>query len=117
MVERDDLALSLTKRLSGFTHFVILSRPGLEGVAKGARAPLHAQSLQAVLALCQTQVVVELPSRAFKHLVKLPDLPSHLADLCRGYRADALTLPLVKVGSGGCCSPRHRVLFSPRNEG
>ena len=96
---------------------LLSTRPGLEGVAKGARAPLHAQSLQAVLALCQTQAVEELPSRAFKHLVKLPDLPSHLADLCRGYRADALTLPLVKVGPGSCCSPRYRVLFEPRNEG
>jgi U3 small nucleolar RNA-associated protein 10 len=67
----------------------------IKGVAKGARAPLHAQSLQSLLALCQTQLVKDLPSRAFKHLVKLPDLPSHLADLCRGYRADALTVPLV----------------------
>ena len=67
----------------------------LEGVAKGARAPLHAQSLQASLALCQTQGVTTLPTRAFKHLVKLPDLPGHLADLCRGYRADSLTVPLV----------------------
>ena len=69
----------------------------LEGVAKGARAPLHAQSLQASLALCQTQLVKDLPARAFKHLVKLQDLPSHLADLCRGYRADALTVPLVRA--------------------
>mmetsp|Transcript_3362 Transcript_3362/g.7871 ORF Transcript_3362/g.7871 Transcript_3362/m.7871 type:complete len:461 (-) Transcript_3362:20-1402(-) len=69
----------------------------IEGVAKGARSPLHAQSLQALLALCQTQAVKDLPSRAFKHLVKLPDLPSHLADLCRGYRADALTVPLVRA--------------------
>ena len=67
----------------------------LEGVAKGARAPLHAQSLQASLALCQTQAVKTLPGRAFKHLVKLPDLPGHLADLCRGYRAEALSVPLV----------------------
>ena len=36
-----------------------------------------------------------LPGRAFKHLVKLPDLPGHFADLCRGYRADALAVPLV----------------------
>ena len=67
----------------------------LEGVAKGARAPLHAQALQASLALCQTQAVKTLPGRAFKHLVKLPDLPGHFADLCRGYRADALAVPLV----------------------
>ena len=67
----------------------------LEGVAKGARVPLHAQALQASLALCQTQAVKTLPGRAFKHLVKLPDLPGHFADLCRGYRADALAVPLV----------------------
>ena len=69
----------------------------LEGVAKGARAPLHAQALQASLALCQTQAVKALPGRAFKHLVKLPDLPGHFADLCRGYRADALAVPLVEA--------------------
>ena len=69
----------------------------LEGVAKGARAPLRAQALQALLALCQTQAVQTLPSRAFKHLVKLPDLPSHVTDLCERHRADALATPLVRA--------------------
>ena len=82
LASRAPLALPLTEAL-------------LEGVAKGARAPLHAQALQASLALCQTQAVKTLPGRAFKHLVKLPDLPGHFADLCRGYRADALAVPLV----------------------
>ena len=84
----------------------------LEGVAKGARAPLHAQALQASLALCQTQAVKALPGRAFKHLVKLPDLPGHFADLCRGYRADALAVPLVEAlaRSAGTHANYERVL-------
>ena len=84
----------------------------LEGVAKGARAPLHAQALQASLALCQTQAVKALPGRTFKHLVKLPDLPGHFADLCRGYRADALAVPLVEAlaRSAGTHANYERVL-------
>ena len=43
----------------------------LEGIAKGTRVPLHSQSLQAMLALCQTQ-------------------------LAHTYRADAFTIPFTR---------------------
>jgi len=69
----------------------------LEGVAKGARAPLHAQALQALLAICGSQRIRDLPSRAFKHLVKMPDLPSRVADMCGKYQAESLVVPLVRA--------------------
>ena len=69
----------------------------LEGVAKGARAPLHAQALQALLAICASQRIRDLPSRAFKHLVKMPDLPSRVADMCEKYEAESLVVPLVRA--------------------
>ena len=69
----------------------------LEGVAKGARAPLHAQALQALLAICGSQRIRDLPSRAFKHLVKMPDLPSRVADMCEKYEAESLVVPLVRA--------------------
>jgi len=68
----------------------------LEGIAKGTRAPLHAQALQALLALCQTQRVKSLPERAFKHLVKIPELEELIADLLHAYRADAFSIPLMR---------------------
>ena len=74
-----------------------LTEAVLEGVAKGARAPLHAQALQALLVICGSQMVRELPSRAFKHLVKMPDLPSRVADMCEKYESDSFIVPLVKA--------------------
>ena len=68
----------------------------LEGIVKGTRVPLHSQSLQAMLALCQTQRVRALPERAFKHLVKIPELEELVADLLHNYRADAFSLPLMR---------------------
>lgn len=68
----------------------------LEGIAKGTRVPLHSQSLQAMLALCQTQRVKALPERAFKHLVKIPELEELVAELAHTYRADAFTIPFTR---------------------
>ena len=68
----------------------------LEGIAKGTRVPLHSQSLQAMLALCQTQRVKTLPERAFKHLVKIPELEELVAELAHTYRADAFTIPFTR---------------------
>ena len=68
----------------------------LEGIAKGTRVPLHSQALQAMLALCQTQRVKALPERAFKHLVKIPELEELVADLVHSYRADAFSIPLMR---------------------
>ena len=68
----------------------------LEGIAKGTRVPLHSQALQAMLALCQTQRVKALPERAFKHLVKIPELEELVADLEHSYRADAFSIPLMR---------------------
>ena len=83
-------ALIVTAQLASRANLAgPLTEALLEGVAKGARAPLRAQALQALLCLCRTQAVATLPSRAFKHLAKLPELASHFSDLCRGYRADA----------------------------
>ena len=67
----------------------------LEGVAKGARAPLHAQALQALLAICGSQRIRDLPSRAFAR--KMPDLPSRVADMCEKYEAESLVVPLVRA--------------------
>ena len=91
-------ALIVTAQLASRANLAgPLTEALLEGVAKGARAPLRAQALQALLCLCRTQAVATLPSRAFKHLAKLPELASHFSDLCRGYRADALAAPLVRA--------------------
>jgi len=68
----------------------------IEGIAKGSRVPLHAQALQTMFALCQTQRVKTLPERAFKHLVKIPDLEELISDLVHSYRADAFSIPLVR---------------------
>ena len=68
----------------------------IEGIAKGSRVPLHSQALQALFAICQTQRVKTLPERAFKHLVKIPELEELIADLVHSYRADAFSIPLVR---------------------
>ena len=91
-------ALMVACQLSmGANMAMPLTEAVLEGVAKGARAPLHAQALQALLVICGSQMVRELPSRAFKHLVKMPDLPSRVADMCEKYESDSFIVPLVKA--------------------
>ena len=71
----------------------------LEGVSKGARAPLVREAMQTLLVLCSSQKIETIPDRTFKHFVKIDNASSHVAEICDKYgtASDCLVNPLLEA--------------------
>ena len=92
--------LMLTSKLCAKTTFTeAFSMALLEGVAKGARAPLVREAVQTLLVLCSSQKIETIPDRMFKHFVKIDDASSHVAEICDKYGSgsDCLVNPLLEA--------------------
>jgi hypothetical protein len=91
--------LMLTCKLSSKTTFSeAFSIALLEGVSKGARAPLIHNAMQTLLVLCSTQNIEKIPDRTFKHFVKISDASEHMAEISEKYgeASDCLINPLLE---------------------
>jgi len=92
--------LMLTAKLCAKTTFTeAFSVALLEGVSKGARAPLVREAMQTLLVLCTSQKIETIPDRTFKHFVKIDDASSHVAEICDKYgpASDCLVNPLLEA--------------------